>query len=124
MAKHEGKYDKFYIATDDQQVLNTFIETWGDRVIYQQATRAHDQQAVHTDFRNQDRHKLGLEALTDAYMLASCQRCILVHSNLSYAPLLINPDLPYKLLETAESRRYRWRTSLLYWLDRWGIRKM
>ncbi len=125
MHKAQHKYDKFYIATDDQRVIDRMREQWGDqRIVYQTASRSDGEQAVHTNLSLPDRYQLGLEALADCFMLSWCQHSILVHSNLSYAALMLNPKLAYTLLETGVSRRSRWRTSLVYWLDRWGIRKM
>ena len=125
MHNSQDKYDKFYIATDDQRVIDQMLEQWGEqRIVYQKANRSDNEQAVHTNFSLPDRYQLGLEALADCYMLSRCQHSILAHSNLSYAALIFNPKLAYTLLETGISRRSRWSTSLVYWLDRWGIRKM
>ena len=120
----QDRFAKFFIATDDHRVIEEFVGKWGARILFQKATRSVSEQAVHTDMTHPDRLKLGLEVLADGYALSQCQYGILVHSNVSYGALLLNPYLPFKLLETSSSRLQRWKTSMVYWLDYWGIRKM
>ena len=74
--------------------------------------------------QHKDRYRLGLEVLADCYTLSACQGAILTHSNVSYGALLLNPNLPYNLLETSASQKSRQKTNFLYTLDRLGIRKM
>ena len=121
---HIKSYHKVFIATDEKPVLESLIDEYGDRIICQKAIRSESEQAVHTDLSIPDRYRLGLEVLADCYALANCDKAILVHSNVSYGSLLLNPDLKYTLLETRESLGRRWKTGLLYSLDRWGIRRM
>lgn len=120
-----NRYEKFFVATDDRNVLEALISEFGrDRFVFQDAIRSDNNQAVHTDFENVERFRLGLEVLADCYALAACNKAVLVHSNVSYGALLLNPKLPYRLLETKGSLGSRWKTGLIYTLDRWGIRKM
>ncbi|GJM27986.1 MAG: hypothetical protein DHS20C17_06210 [Cyclobacteriaceae bacterium] len=124
LRKHSN-YEKFFIATDDHTVLNHLIGEFGkDRLIFQEAIRSHDQKGVHTDDTIKDRYRLGLEVLADCYALSVCKKALLVHSNVSYGALLLNPELPYLLLETRMSMFSRWKTNLVYQLDRLGVRKM
>ncbi len=123
--KHLKSYQKFFIATDDQRMLETIINEFGpEQILFQEATRSNTDQAVHTDLQHQDRYQLGLQVLADCYALSSCQKAILAHSNVSYGALLLNPELSYYLMESSESLSSRLKTGLLYSLDRWGIRKM
>jgi len=118
-------YEKIFLATDDQKTLESFMEEFGsERLVFQPAVRSINGQAVHTDLQHSDRYRLGLEVLADCYALAACHKAVLVHSNVSYGSLIINPELSYTLLETKHSFRNRWKTGLLYTLDNWGIRKM
>lgn len=121
----KNRYEQFFIATDDSRVIDALIDEWGeDRIIYQPAVRSKNEQAIHTNMGHPARFRLGLEVLADCYALSACHKGVLVHSNISYAALLLNPKLPYRLLETSSSRNQRLKTKLLYRLDRWGIRKM
>ncbi len=121
---HLKSYQKIFVATDEQALLESLQDEFGDRLVFQSAIRAEGNQAIHTDLSIQDRYRLGLEVLADCYALAGCDKAILVHSNVSYASLLLNPELKYNLLETKESLSKRLKTELLYTLDHWGIRRM
>ncbi len=123
--KNLKKYEKFFISTDDSKALTLLIKEFGeDRIISQEAVRSENDQAIHTNMQHPDRYRLGLQVLADCYALSVCQAAVLVHSNVSYAVLLLNPKMRYTLLESSRSRRSRLRTGALYTLDRWGIRKM
>jgi hypothetical protein len=125
LRKNLSKYQKFFIATDDNRALKQIIKEFGeDRLILQEAVRSDNDQAVHSDMQHSNRYRLGLEVLTDCYALSACDEVVLVHSNVSYCALMINPRLKYQLLETKVSRRSRQKTGLLYTLDHWGIRRM
>ncbi len=122
--KHQA-FDKIFLATDDKNILNTFLDEFGkEKILFHPAVRSADEVATHTTTNFQNRYQLGLEALTDCYSLAHCAEAILVHSNLSYTALVLNPDLPYTLMETGKSSLKRIKTNLLYTLDRWGIRTL
>ena len=121
--KKRKKFDKIFLATDDESILHTLLNKFGsDALIYHQASRSSDKVGVHTNTISHNRYQLGLEALTDCYCLAHCAEAVLVHSNLSYTALVLNPHLPYTLMETRKSMIKRVKTNLLYTLDRWGIR--
>lgn len=123
--KKSKKFEKFFIATDDTKALTLLIEEFGkDKLIYQDAIRSGDEEAIHTNMQYPDRYRLGLEVLADCHTLSICQSALLAHSNVSYGALLLNPKLQYTLLESFRSRRSRQKTGFLYSLDRWGIRKM
>lgn len=125
LKKKLKKYQKFFISTDDDRALDVMIKEFGeDRLIYQDAVRSENKEAIHTNMLHSDRYQLGLQVLTDCHVLSVCHAAVLVHSNVSYGALLLNPKLRYTLLESPRSRRSRWRTGFLYALDRWGIRKM
>jgi hypothetical protein len=125
LLRNSKDFDKFFIATDDNRVLNYLIKEFGeDRLIYQNAVRSDSLEGVHTDFSFKDRYRLGLEVLADCYALSVCRKTLLVHSNVSYGALLLNPELPYQLLETKGSLFKRWKTTIIYLLDRWSMRRM
>ncbi|MEO0330517.1 MAG: hypothetical protein AAF223_02375 [Bacteroidota bacterium] len=110
-------YNKVFLATDDQHVLNEMQEVFGERVLFNEAQRSYNDEAVHSCLSTYG-FQLGLEALTDAYSLSFCHKLILVHSNLSYTALVLNPTAPYLLLETRKHLLSRWKTLGAYYLDR------
>lgn len=123
--KKRRKFDRIFLATDDENMLNTLLNKFGsDGIIYHQVIRSSDKTAVHTEKTVQNRYQLGIEVLIDCYCLAHCTEAVLVHSNLSYTALVLNPHLPYTLMETWKSMVKRIKTNLLYTLDQWGIRTL
>lgn len=116
-------YDKLFIATDDEHTLKIFTARYPQKVIYNQVIRSTGSIAVHADTKTENRYLLGKEALLDCYSLAACSEAILSPSNLSYVALLINPELPYQLVESWPAKRRRWKTLIVFYLDRWNIRK-
>ncbi|TDI67066.1 MAG: hypothetical protein E2O88_08360 [Bacteroidetes bacterium] len=123
--KNSKKYEKFFISTDNSKALTLMIKEFGeDRIIFQEAVRSENQEAIHTNMLHPNRYLLGLQVLADCYALSVCQAAVLVHSNVSYGALLLNPKMRYTLLESPKARRNRLKTGALYTLDRWGIRKM
>ncbi len=121
--KYIADYDKLFVATDDKKLLEILKQNFGEKVFTHDVIRSADGKAVHLDTSITNRYKLGLEVLLDSYCLAHCDRLILVSSNVSFAALLFNPEVPYEILERFETRLKRWKTLLVYLLDRLGIRK-
>lgn len=119
--KYLSSYDKLFVSTDDQEILNLLRDHFGEKVIYRQVERSEDGKALHRQQVNG--YKRGLDVLTDCYCLAQCKRLILVSSNVSFASLLFNPEIPYSLIEHPEARWKRYKTLIVYLFDRWGIRK-
>lgn len=117
------EHDKLFVATDDSSVILLLKERYGNRLIYHEAERSGNEDAVHLNRSIKDRYRLGLEVLLDCYCLSLCRHAVLMQSNISYAALLFNPNLPYTLLERAEVKYKRAKTLFLYYLDKFGIRK-
>lgn len=116
-------YDQLYVATDDVEVLDTLTARYGQKVLANEVMRSKGLESVHLSDIYTDRYALGLEVLTDCYCLSRCDKLILVSSNVSFAVLLFNPEVPYILLEQPSAIWKRWKTLIVYLLDRWGIRK-
>ena len=121
--KHIHNYDKLFVATDDLALLQLLTKNFGDKVMTNHAHRSDTGKAIHLNTSIKDRYRLGLEVLRDSYCLAHCDRLILVSSNVSFAALMFNPEIPYEILERFDTRIKRWKTLLVYLLDRLGIRK-
>lgn len=121
--KHIAQYDSLFLSTDDTGVVDSFRDRYGDKVRINSATRSDDAVAVHRDFRRTTRRELGLEVITDCLCLAACDRIIITCSNVSYAALLFNPDIAYTLLERPYTAWRRYKTLIVYFLDKWGIRR-
>jgi hypothetical protein len=121
--KMEKSHDQLFLATDDLQILNTFRERFGDRLITNPVTRSQGSKSIHGSFSANSEIDLAMEAMIDCFSLSQCTRVILSPSNFSYAALIMNPELEYVLIESSAARWNRRKTSLLYYLDKWGIRR-
>lgn len=118
-----NSFDKIFVATDDESILQDFILKYPEKVLQIQACRSSGTLAVHANMKTENRYQLGKEALLECYSLAMCNRVILSPSNLSYAALMINPTLEYELIESWAARFKRWKTLIVFYLDQWKIRK-
>lgn len=121
--KRISRFDKIFLATDDQTMSARFSEKYGDKLWLNNVTRSNNGQALHMDKQIGTKYQLGLDALMECYGLSLCQEVLLTHSNLSYCVLLFNPELDYTLLERLPTGIKRMTTLVLYHLDKWNIRK-
>lgn len=121
--KHINRFDKLFIATDDRGILEEFKKRYPLKAVSHDFLRSEGNQALHLDQQIESPYELGRQAVLDCYTLAACSSLILSPSNLSYAALLINPDMPYQLAESPQAGQQRRKTLMLYHLDKWGFRK-
>lgn len=73
------EYSKIFLATDDQNILDVFINKYGDKIIYySDVMRSKVKTSVAFIKSNRDRHKykLGLEVIRDMYTLSQCDGLI------------------------------------------------
>lgn len=123
ITQHILFYDGLFVATDDNNVLQKLKSEFGDKVICNSVTRSIDNNPVHRNNSISNRYSLGVEVIIDCYCLSLCSKALLMQSNISYAAMLFNPELPYILLERTRPKIKRLKTLLLYHLNRLGIRK-
>lgn len=121
--KRIRNYDLLFLSTDDERVVHDFRKRYGAILRVNNVTRSGDQVAVHRNFGHNHRRQLGLEVLVDCLCLAACNKLILTFSNVSYAALLFNPEASYILLEKRRTTWRRYKTLIVYFLDKWRIRK-
>ena len=91
-----GQY-KLFVATDDQNFLNFMIQKYGNRLLFTDARRSTNKQAVHTV--KTAPYKQGLEAIIDMLLLSGGDYLIKTSSNLSDFSALMNPDIPVLTIE-------------------------
>ena len=83
-----GKYEQILLCTDDQNVLDMFLESFGDILIYySDVARTTGSVGVFIKDmeREQHRYKLGLEVLRDVYALADCDALVCGLSQVAFA---------------------------------------
>ncbi|WP_143057675.1 O-fucosyltransferase family protein [Cyclobacterium xiamenense] len=117
------EFDRLFVATDDAVFLEALKRLYPEKVLAHDFYRSNDKQAVHDHRSGKTGLLLGEQALLDCLSLSFCQELILSPSNLSYAALVFQPDLPYSLVESRAAAWSRRKTLLAYLLNRWGIRK-
>lgn len=75
----KGVYSKLFIATDDNRILKSFINRYGEKLCYyEDVERGSKNQSVAFSIKNRKNHKylLGLEVLRDMYSLSMCSGLI------------------------------------------------
>lgn len=88
-----GKYEKIFLATDDEKSLNLFKNEFGDNLIFfADIYRTFDGTAVHLTKhkRLNDRYLLGKEVLKDVFALSKCNALIAGRSNVSMIARILN----------------------------------
>lgn len=84
----EGKYDKVFLATDDEEAVKRFSLEFGKQLVYyQDVIRSNENDTVMHSKNDRENHHylLGLEVLRDMYTLAFCDGLIAGLSQVSYA---------------------------------------
>ncbi len=71
----KGMYDRIFLATDDERILEKFIHRYGDRLcFYEDVKRSRQNKSIafHQSTREQNKYLLGLEVIRDMYTLSMC----------------------------------------------------
>lgn len=86
-AMENGRFNKIYLATDDEKILNEFIAHYGEKVTFSdQSERSKGEQGVHTSHADKKTpYYLGLDVISDMIALSSCGGLI---SGMSQVPLI------------------------------------
>lgn len=81
----EGDYNKIFLATEDNEVIDLFNEEFDDKVIYyQDCIRGRGKTSVVLDKRGYG-YGMGLEVLRDVYTLAQCDSFLYGLSQVAFA---------------------------------------
>lgn len=90
-----------FVATDQRQFLDAFIERYGDKVRFTDSTRSSTQTAV---FRLDSAGvRRGAEVLLDCLLLSRCDYLIKCMSNVGEVALYFNPSMPVVDMMYAEA---------------------
>lgn len=87
---------KLFVATDDAPFLEWMIGTYGDRVLYTQAARSHDQVPLHIGPHRGPRQ--AEECLLDVLFMAKCQHLVHGNSSVTNGVLVFNPTMSHDAL--------------------------
>lgn len=76
----EVQFDRIFLATEDQKILNAFLKTFGDKLLYYKDNIRSDKSAIELANENHGEelfhYKMGYEVLRDAYTLSACDSLI------------------------------------------------
>jgi hypothetical protein len=87
---------KLFVATDAAPFLERMIGTYGERVLYTQAARSHDQTALH--FGPYRGPRQAEECLLDVLLMAKCQHLVHGNSSVTNGVLVFNPTMTHDAL--------------------------
>ncbi len=88
---NEYKDYQYFVATDEQALLELAKKVLNGPVIYYDSLRSADNKPIH--FGSINKAKAGEDVLIEALLLAKCDQFIHTHSNVSIAVLCFNPNL-------------------------------
>ncbi len=88
---NEYKDYQYFVATDEQALLELAKKVLNGPVIYYDSLRSADNNPIH--FGSIDKAKAGEEVLIEVLLLSKCDKFIHTHSNVSIAVLCFNPQL-------------------------------
>ena len=90
---------KIFVATDEQPFLEYLNAANPGKIIFYDALRSTDGQAIHYSEKVQN-YKKGEDAIIDCLLLSSCNLLVKTSSNLSLCSSYFNPDIPVLHLTT------------------------
>lgn len=88
----------FFVATDEESLLQTAKSLLKGPVICYPSYRSLNGKPIHIDKHSYSKALLGEEVLIEALLLSKCKYFIHTRSNVSTAVLLFNPELKNKIL--------------------------
>ena len=95
-----GPNSQFFIATDEQELLELAKKTLKGNVIYYDSHRSYNGQAIHYN-QKFPMDILGEEVIIETMLLAQCNIMVHTCSNVSTAVLFFNPELENILLSAS-----------------------
>jgi hypothetical protein len=102
IAKETGKKCQFFIATDEESLLDYAKTNLKGKVLFCDSIRSKDGQPIHSA-SGRSAAQLGEEILIEALLLSKCDHFVYSLSCVPLAVLLFNPSLPHEYLPP-----YRW----------------
>jgi hypothetical protein len=87
-------FDKIFLASDDIETINIFIEKYGDKIIYNKdCFRSSGNISIHAHHKDISGFKKGLDVLIDCLCLSRCKYLIKSTSNVSSTAQFFNLNL-------------------------------
>lgn len=86
---------QFFIATDEQELLEKAKQALKGTVIYSDSIRSTNSSPLHHGSTILNKAQIGEQALIDVLLLAKCDHLFASYSNLSFAVIYFNKNIPY-----------------------------
>jgi hypothetical protein len=87
-------FDKIFLASDDTETINIFIEKYGDKILYnKECFRSNGDVSIHAHYKNISGFKKGLDVLIDCLCITRCKYLIKSTSNVSSTAQFFNLNL-------------------------------
>ena len=93
-----NNYDKILICTDEQKILDSFINRYKSKVIYYDSIRSTDGSPIHLN-NNNDKFKAGQDVVVESLLMSKCSFFIHGFSNVAAAVKIYNIDLETKNID-------------------------
>lgn len=101
--KHAGPDTQFYIATDEQKIMDQVLSLLnGKKIISWDCYRSLDGSPLHIGQKESphcSRAQAGEDIVIEMYLLSKCDFFVRTLSNVSNFVLYLNPDIPYVTLK-------------------------
>jgi hypothetical protein len=90
-------YDKIFLATDEEQSVNSFRDRYEDKLITYPSIRSPmgSREGTHYSVGLKQPYKMGEDVVVETYLLSRCDFLIKTVSNVSNVALMINKDIEY-----------------------------
>jgi hypothetical protein len=88
---HKEGFEKIYLATEEEELLNYFLERVGDKLLYQKCTRIkHKDDSVFWEEKTDDGILIAKEVLIDSISLSKCHSLLTGISGVTYGSIFFN----------------------------------
>jgi hypothetical protein len=93
---NDGNFERIYIATEEQEILDYFIQNIGDKLIYQNCHRIPTNSSSdfwhnpNENIRKSHKYLIGKEVLLDAISLSNCNSLLTAISGVTYGSIILN----------------------------------
>ena len=90
-------YDSIFVATDEENILNIFLEKYGGRVIFYPSKKSINGQAIHKS--ENDRRQNGEDVIVEVLVMSMASFLLYGCSNVPTVVKYLNPQIPSKNLD-------------------------
>ncbi|KXJ18187.1 hypothetical protein AC249_AIPGENE9375 [Exaiptasia diaphana] len=90
---YKSKVNRIFVATDNSETIETFVQEFEDKVVYTKAFRAKAYDGLPVHASGFDAYKLGSEVLVDILLMAKCKYFFHMESSVAALVTYFNPRI-------------------------------